>query len=191
MKFFFLSASFCLAASAALSQPIVEGPVVEEYHFDADGDGTEELITDLTTRDLDRVLVISKDTAEPPVVIGPLWANLTMLDSVTSTKPGRFTIATGCDTCGRNGSSLQWHVAFREGRYIVAGVTIVQSDRLSAESVLCDVNLLTGQADVSRDPDMPETRITTDERAPDLLGLPSDYSPKVCDDLIAGFWAVR
>ncbi|MER5173382.1 hypothetical protein [Thioclava kandeliae] len=169
---------------------MIDGPVVAEYHLDTDGDGQNELVTDVTTSAQDRYVILSDDSAAP-LVIGPLWASHLGEAGIASAKAGTLTILMGCDTCGRSGHRREWHIVFREGAYLLAGLTEIQWDRLFAESASCDANLLSGRADISRDPDLTGARVKIAEAAPPLAGLPVTFQPAACRELMDGFWAAR
>ncbi|WP_223668954.1 hypothetical protein [Kangiella shandongensis] len=104
--------------------------------------------------------------------------NQTSFDDIEPNKYGGFSIYSGCDTCGRFSTVIEYKIAYRNDKYLVAGYTLSEADRVEASFKICDVNLLTGAADITVNDE--SSRKKGDDRAFSLDELDSDYKPKVC-----------
>lgn len=156
------------------------GALLSEKQADINGDEVKDILTVIKTSMGNKLLILEevKNEKADIVVSVPLSLNQTSFDDIEINKNGGFSIYSGCDTCGGYSSVIEYKVAYRNDEYLVAGYTLSEANRIEASFKICDVNLLTGSADITVNDET--ERKKGDDRAFSLDELDSDYKPKVC-----------
>ncbi len=117
---------------------------------DVTGDGKIDVLTSTPhSFDLD-IVTLFVDGQYAPFVL-PVSTNRTGEPGIAITSNTTFDIRTGCFACGRYHSETLWRMAWRNDDLIVAGYTETTVDRTRALVIMCDVNLLTGYAEIKVD----------------------------------------
>ncbi|WP_281825162.1 hypothetical protein [Jannaschia rubra] len=101
-------------------------------------------------------LVILSDRHDAPAEVlavapgivwdGPMWGQGPGLEASdpAADRMQRLRVVSGNEGVGRTAWNQTLTVAFREGRFVLAGYAFSSRDRLNTAWSLCDVNLLTG-----------------------------------------------
>lgn len=142
------AAGFILLANAAVSQDVL-GVV----NSDLDDSGRAEVFTLLDTGTGTADLQID-DTAMGTVFAADIaWVGESgQIPSIALAGNGSVQVTSMNDAVGRDRWTLTLTIAYRNEAYRVAGYTYVWRDTLElANNGVCDVNLLTGQGEVSMD----------------------------------------
>jgi hypothetical protein len=137
-----------LCAAPALAQDVLG--VVES---DLDGSGSAEVFTLLDTGNGTADLQID-DTSWGTVFASDIaWVGgIGQTPELGLADNGSVQLTSMNDAVGRSRWRLTLTIAYRNGDYRVAGYTYEWRDTLDlADNGVCDVNLLTGQGEVSRD----------------------------------------
>ncbi|MEM8591915.1 MAG: hypothetical protein AAGF13_05255 [Pseudomonadota bacterium] len=184
MKALIRFAFLLLLAPATQAQVVIDETRLPEPWIeivaDITGDGAPEILRAMPFSD--EYDVISIETGQAygvgdPILL-PIWANRTGDPGIELTSPTSFLIRTGCFACGRTHSFIEHKIAFRDGRYVVAGYTEVYIDRLFATAITCDVNYLTRRSEIKVD-DTLVKKGSARERYP--LAQWVNGSPPACD----------
>ncbi|MGV6840425.1 MAG: hypothetical protein ACWA40_09560 [Planktomarina sp.] len=177
---------------ACLAQPIVDHDRIPspwiEVIGDVNGDGQDDRLTSTPLNRYTDIIAIElggayglSNTADIPNHVIAMPANWSDFESIELRSNTSFTLRTGCFACGRTHSRIDFHIAYRGGQFIVAGYSQSTADRIFATVEICDVNLLTGVANVQFE-DIVQRYETTD-RSFAMMDLKPDYTPQICQKL--------
>jgi hypothetical protein len=179
-----------LSMSTAPATEAEQDTVFEQKHVDLNKDDVKDIVTVVKTSLDNRVIIIeevtpvakkSKDKTGDIVAAINVGRNKTSFDDVEINSAGGLSIFSGCDVCGRETTITEYKIAYRNGQYIVAGYTLNKADRQTATFSSCDVNLLTGDAELNIGDE--KTREKGDDRYFNVAELAAGYKPTVCDEV--------
>lgn len=187
----------CMALLCTVGQAVCAQPLIQEDRIpspwievigDVNADGHEDRLrstplnqyTDIISIELGRAYGLS-DTADMPDHIIAIPTNWSDFDSIERTSHSSFTISTGCFACGRYHSHIAYHIAYRNDHFVVAGYTKTAADRNYATVETCDVNLLTGKADIDFEDETQHH--TIQDRSFMIEDLTPEYTPQICQKL--------
>jgi len=165
-------------------------PVFEQKHIDLNKDNIKDLVTVVKTSLDNRVIILeemspaannSKKKTGNLIATINVGKNNTSFDDVEVNRAGGLSIFSGCDVCGRETMITEYKVAYRNGNYIVAGYTLNKADRQTASFSSCDVNLLTGDTELTLNDE--KVRKKGSDRYFNVAQLTASYKPKVCEEV--------
>ncbi|MEM6729579.1 MAG: hypothetical protein AAF618_13835, partial [Pseudomonadota bacterium] len=146
-----------LLPSLGLAQSLIDETRLPEpwieLSADFTGDGGAEILRAMPF-DLDHdiiALTVSEEGRFSAPRLFAIGVNRTGEAGLEITSPSSFLIRTGCFACGRMHSEFLHKIAYRDGAFVVAGYTETIIDRIFAVRITCDVNHLTGRAEVRLD----------------------------------------
>ncbi len=139
----------CVVIQKASAAP---GDLLAEIRFDINQDGTADraiLFRRKDGDDSDVSLAIFEDGADTPVVLAPAVAwvgGIGQQPELASTPQGSLQVISMNESIGRDRWRQTLTIAYRGGRYVLAGITHDWWDTLDpANQGECDINLITGK----------------------------------------------
>lgn len=175
----------CLAAllmSVTVQAGEAEMPT-SQIDLDMNDDGIVDQITVVMTPLRNRVLVfeirdenaVEEGHIAALVSVGP---NRTSFGDIEPGDDGGFSIFAGCDICGRSVLVREYKVRHQGDALMLIGFVQSTFDRVTGEATVCDVDLGTGQAEITRHDDTQRHAIA--ERMIPLFGMPDSFVPQAC-----------
>jgi len=149
---------------------------------DLNRDGLAERFT-LIERDGTADLLIDDTGSAPVVAPGIVWSGgIGQKPELELASNGSVRLISMNEAIGRNRWHLTLTIAFRQGRYMVAGYTYGWYDTLNNEdNGICDLNLLTGKGILQKG-DGPKQPVRTTMRAVPVTSFTENHPiPQVCD----------
>lgn len=129
-----------------------------------------------------RVFFIEDGSSQQGHIISQfsLGENSTSFPDVELHGSSKFSIFSGCDTCGNNAVIIEYKIINRGNKYIIAGYTKTSTDRNEASVKVCDVNYLSGKAELTKN-DI-KTQVNVHIQPIELSELDEDFTPVPCVD---------
>ncbi len=172
----------CLAAFVLCAAPVAAEQIGPSVASDLDGDGVKERFT-LVDAEEDYIAdLVIEGPAGRIVAKDVAWRGGPGQTPGLALAPnGSLRVMSLNEAIGRNRWFLTLTVAYRRGAYRVAGYTYEWYDTLApSDNGVCDLNLLTGGGNLSKDGG-PEVAVTTDVAALPVTEWRDDMPiPKAC-----------
>lgn len=144
--------------ATCLTTPALADPLIATLSADLTGDGAPEQVFVIRGSDANAHLLINQGDGGHVFTGGIAFAGgIGQEPELELAKNGSLKLISMNESIGRHRWRETLTIAWRHDVFVVAGYTYLWYDTLSLEQGLCDVNLLTGQAERTENDGLTET----------------------------------
>lgn len=179
MRILAIALSCTLCTTLASAQTPAAPVVLDEITLDLDGNGTPETIRLLEAADQRADLDIDAPGGARLTVRGLLFSGGPGQQAQLEAAPnGSLRVMSMNEAIGRHRWRETLTVVYRDGAFRIGGYTYSWYDTISNEDGQCDINLLTGRGELSRNGAAQAVEVA--RGAPALADWGEDSAPAVC-----------